>query len=66
MRHTIEKQLSVTIENEPGQIARISELLSDSDIHINAVSIAENLQGGYFRFSAPTSKKQSCSRGFCI
>mgnify|MGYP002633420118 CR=1 FL=1 len=52
MKHKIEKQLSVTIANEPGQIARISELLSDSDIHINAVSIAENLEGGHFRFIA--------------
>ena len=50
MKHTIEEQLSVPVENEPGQIARISELLSNSNIHINAVSIAEGMQGGYFRF----------------
>ena len=59
MKHTIEKQLSVTVENEPGQIARISELLAESDVHINAVSIAENLQGGHFRFIADDPKSAS-------
>lgn len=52
MKHTIEKQLSVPVANEPGKIARISECLADADIHINAVSIAENVQGGHFRFIA--------------
>ncbi|MGY8695464.1 MAG: amino acid-binding protein [Verrucomicrobiia bacterium] len=52
MKHEIETQLSVTIANEPGQIARISKLLSESNIHINAISIAENTDGGHFRFIA--------------
>lgn len=50
MYRTIETQLSVAMANEPGQIARVSELLSESDIHINAVSIAEDISGGHFRF----------------
>jgi len=52
MKHTVEKQLSVPVANEPGQIASISERLAEADIHINAVSIAENVQGGHFRFIA--------------
>ncbi|MBT3483271.1 MAG: amino acid-binding protein [Opitutales bacterium] len=56
MKHEIETQLSVTIENEPGQIACISELLSKSNVHINAVSISDSIDGGHFRFIADTPR----------
>ncbi len=48
MEHQIETQLSVEIANEPGEMARVSDLLASSGIHINALSITESEDNGRF------------------
>lgn len=57
MEHQIETQLSVEIANEPGEMARVSDLLASSGIHINALSITESEDNGRFRFIADDSKR---------
>lgn len=50
MNRHIETQLSIEIANAPGEIARISDLLSENGIAVNAMSIADESDRGYFRF----------------
>ena len=37
------KQLSVFVENQPGRLAEISEVLRQKEINIRALSIADTL-----------------------
>ena len=50
MYQNIEQQLSVEIANTPGEIARISDLLSSNGVNANAMSVADGVYRGYFRF----------------
>ena len=50
MYRQIETQLSIEISNAPGEIARVSDLLSSNGIPVNAMSIADESERGYFRF----------------
>jgi hypothetical protein len=44
------KQISVFIENEPGRLARITNVLKDHGINMRALSIAESGEFGIIRF----------------
>ena len=50
MYQNIEQQLSVEIANAPGEIARISDLLSSNGVNANAMSVTDGVNRGYFRF----------------
>ena len=50
MYQNIEQQLSLEIANAPGEIARISDLLLSNGVNANAMSVAEGVYRGYFRF----------------
>ena len=50
MYQNIEQQLSVEIANAPGEIARISDLLSSNGVNANAMSVADGVYRNYFRF----------------
>lgn len=50
MYQNIEQQLSVEIANAPGEIARINDLLSSNGVNANAMSVADGVYRGYFRF----------------
>ena len=43
------KQLSVFVEDQPGTLAAVSNLLGKHDINIYALSLAEGLGHGYVR-----------------
>ena len=45
----IVKQVSVYIENEIGQLARLFQVLEDNGIDLNAATIAETAEYGIFR-----------------
>ena len=49
MNYEIESQLTVRLENSPGQLAKLSDLLATSQITIRALSISENQGEGLFR-----------------
>ncbi len=51
MKFEIETQVSLNLKNEPGQIAEVSEQLSQAGFHIRAITIAESSGDGVMRFT---------------
>ena len=49
MRVHLQRQLSVAIENHPGRLAAISRRLADHGIHIEAISVIDNVEQGMVR-----------------
>lgn len=43
------KQISVFLENKEGRVAQVTQILSDSDINIRALSIADTTEFGILR-----------------
>ena len=43
------KQISIFVENKPGRLSAITKLLSDNDINIRALSVADTKDFGIFR-----------------
>ena len=43
------KQLSIFVENKPGKLSAVTKLLSDNDIDIRALSIADTKDFGILR-----------------
>ena len=52
-------QISVFLENRTGQLAEITRLLSENDIDIRAISIAETADYGLARMIVDNAKKAS-------
>ena len=52
-------QISVFLENRTGQLAEITKLLSDNDIDLRAISIAETADYGLARMIVDDSHKAS-------
>lgn len=57
MNFEIEKQISVPIANQPGQVAKISSLIAEHHLHLRAVTISEQGDQGSFRFIACQAEK---------
>lgn len=55
-RH-LDTQLSIEIANAPSEIARVSDLLSDNGITVNAMSTVDEADRGYFRFLSDDSNE---------
>jgi len=69
MNFEVKTQLSVAIENTPGSIAELSDILAAHDVSLNALTISESKSEGKFRFTAcdPVSAKRSLeSKGYQI
>lgn len=49
MHVRFQRQLSVALENQPGRLAAISRLLADRGIHIEAISVIDNVEQGVVR-----------------
>jgi hypothetical protein len=49
MNTQLRRQLSVAIENEPGRLGHIGRLLAQHAIHIDAVSVLNNVEQGMVR-----------------
>ena len=56
MNTQLRRQLSVAIENQPGRLGHIGRLLAAHSIHIDAVSVIDNVEQGMVRLmtSDPT------------
>ena len=49
MHVRLQRQLSVALENQPGRLAAISRLLADRGVHIEAISVIDNVEQGMVR-----------------
>jgi hypothetical protein len=49
MNYTIQRQLTVAIENQPGRLAAISRALAQKGINIKDLSIIDNIEQGVIR-----------------
>lgn len=49
MKVHLQRQLSVAIENHPGQLASVARLLADRGINIEGVSVINNVEQGMVR-----------------
>lgn len=69
MKHTIRRQLSVAIENQPGRLAAICRLMADHGINIRDITIVDNVEQGMIRFipsDSPTCKDLLSQHGFHV
>jgi len=67
MNFKIESQFSVQIENHPGKIAEVTEVLSKYGVNIRAISVAEGSDIGALRFlpcDAETATKSLSNSSF--
>ncbi len=49
MNYTVQRQLSVAIENQPGRLAEISKLMAEQGINIKDICIVDNVEQGMIR-----------------
>lgn len=49
MKITLQHQLSIALENQPGRLALVSRLLADHEINIEAISVIDNVEQGMVR-----------------
>jgi hypothetical protein len=65
----VDRQITVALENEPGQLARVSELLATHQINIEAISILDSIEQGVIRLlvsDPPTCLKLLREKGFYV
>jgi hypothetical protein len=49
MNTQLRRQLSIAIENEPGRLGHVARLLATGSIHIDAISVINNVEQGMVR-----------------
>lgn len=54
------KQISVFLENKPGQLTEFTRLLEDNDINMHALSLADAQDFGILRIIVDDSYKTAC------
>lgn len=54
------KQLSIFIENKPGRLAEVTDIIGDSGIDVRALSIADSTDFGILRLIVDDPDKASC------
>ncbi|MDJ0795911.1 MAG: ACT domain-containing protein [Calothrix sp. MO_167.B12] len=58
MKFTIQRQLTVALENYPGRLAAVSKVISEHNINIEAISLVDNIEQGVIRLI--TSEPNTC------
>jgi hypothetical protein len=69
MKIHVERQVTVALENQPGQLATISNILSEHAVNIEAISVIDSIEQGVVRLitSDPTKCKQALqAKGFYV
>jgi len=69
MKIHVERQVSVALENQPGQLATICSILSENAVNIEAISVIDSIEQGVVRLitSDPTKCKQALqTKGFYV
>jgi hypothetical protein len=49
MQYTVQRQLSVAIENQPGRLAAITRVMASHSINIKDISVVDNVEQGMIR-----------------
>jgi len=49
MQYTVQRQLSVAIENQPGRLAAITRVMASHGINIKDISVVDNVEQGMIR-----------------
>jgi hypothetical protein len=49
MQFTVERQLTVALENEPGRLAEISRIVAGAGVNIQALCVVDNIEQGVVR-----------------
>ena len=65
MKITLQHQLSIALENQPGRLALVSRLLADHGINIDALSVIDNVEQGMVRMltSDPAAARRLVEAG---
>ncbi len=69
MKITLQHQLSIALENQPGRLAQVSRLLANEGINIEAISVIDNVEQGMVRMltSDPAAARRIVeSHGFPV
>ena len=69
MKITLQHQLSIALENQPGRLALVSRLLADQGINIEAISVVDNVEQGMVRMltsNAAEARRLVETRGFPV
>ena len=69
MKIHVERQITVALENQPGQLAAICRILSENAVNIEAISVIDSIEQGVVRLitSDPTKCKQVLqAKGFYV
>lgn len=57
MKHVPKRQLTVALENQPGRLAAICQLLAANQINIEALSVIDNIEQGVVRMVTSDSTR---------
>jgi hypothetical protein len=69
MTFTLRRQLTVALENEPGRLAAISQLLADSGVTIDGLCVIDNIEQGVVRIvpsDADACRDHLTSNGYYV
>jgi hypothetical protein len=69
MQYTIQRQLSVAIENQPGRLAAITKVMASHCINIKDLSVVDNVEQGMIRMvtsDAAGCKALLVAQGFYV
>lgn len=69
MKHTIQRQLTVALENQPGRLAAVCKLLAAHGINIRDITILDNIEQGVIRMipsDAAACKTLLVNAGFYV
>jgi hypothetical protein len=69
MKIFVRRQMSVALRNEPGQLARVCQLLADNLINIDAIHVLDNVEQGMIRLltsNATLSRSVLEKNGFYV
>lgn len=60
MKAHVDRQITVPLENQPGQLARLCQLLAERSVSVEAISVIEGVEHGVVRLL--TSDHQQCKQ----
>jgi len=69
MKFCVKEQLSIVIPNEPGQIAKVSDIMAQNNVNISGVMFVDTMAQGVVRFvteNATAAQKTLEEAGFFV